>query len=232
VGLFRISEDPQIGEMPTIDNINTESVIDNGENSELQSTANGGIIENRGDNYVNDADGRGNIQGDGRGQEETDQTAYTGTEGKVGSSFRGTQENYIRRKKAEAQAKGTEDRLKISASSNGNIVYAYVSKASDDSEAYRAVEILKSRGYDAYYSDGRIEEVTESKVKAHNQAVTTSDGKVIVSSNATGPAEQIADHEEVHLCDKSNSAAYETFQDAVFENLEIGGTAYLEVAKK
>ena len=42
--LFRMSEDPQIGEMPTIDNINTESVIDNGENSDLQSTANGGII--------------------------------------------------------------------------------------------------------------------------------------------------------------------------------------------
>ena len=62
----RTSEDPQIGEMPTIDNINTESVIDNEENADLQSTSNevlqtgenDDIIEIRGDSDEFDNRGR------------------------------------------------------------------------------------------------------------------------------------------------------------------------------
>lgn len=228
--IIRMSEDPQIGEMPTIDNINTESVIDNEENSELQSTANGGIIENRGDNYVNDVDGRRNASTLGR-EQATESNIHSGTKSESSGSWGNTKEEFSRRKRKEAQANGTEDRLKISASSNGNIVYAYVSKASDDSEAYRAVKILKSRGYDTYYSDGTIEDLTEKGTKKHNQAVTTPDGKVIVSSNATGPAEQIADHEEVHAAQHLDKDAFVEYQSSVYGNLVFDSDAFLSVAQ-
>lgn len=205
-----------------------ESVIS--QNSELQSTANGGIIENRGDNYVNDVDGRRNASTLGR-EQETESNIHSGTKSESSGSWGNTKEEFSRRKRKEAQANGTEDRLKISASSNDNIVYAYVSKASDDSEAYRAVKILKSRGYDTYYSDGTIEDLTEKGTKKHNQAVTTPDGKVIVSSNATGPAEQIADHEEVHAAQHLDKDAFIEYQSSVYGNLVFDSDAFLSVAQ-
>ena len=92
--------------------------------------------------------------------------------------------------------------------------------------------MLKKKGYDVEYCDGSIE-VTDSEgnITQHNTALTTQNGKILVSSNCTESAEQTADHEEVHLLQNLKNEDFIKYELVIRKNL-FDKNAFLHIARE
>ncbi len=194
------------------------------QNPILQSTANGGIIS-AGDG-TNDKNNSGGVVTGGT----VGKTVNSRTESQATKSTKEDRESFVRRVAQANERSGRGNFLTFKGHNGKEILLSYTSKDADDTEAYRAVEILKAKGYDVDYSDGSIEANRNGKTTFSNNAVTTPDGKIIVSSNLIGTAEQTADHEEVHLLQMLDNDAFIEFQSVFCENIVIDSEVYLIVA--
>jgi len=224
--IIRMSEDPQIGEMPTIDNINTESVIDNEENSELQSTANGGIIKK------NESEGAENgIYQQGR-MGESDVGADTADvsrgESQNGRIFAEDEVTFQRRVQETVSGNGRGHSVKY-----GNTTFAYVERTSDSNSNYgRAAQLLKSVGVKVVVCEGAMLRNDGKTTTQSTEAVTAADGTVYISDRATLPAEEIAAHELVHVAQRINKNVYSEYFGVIKTNIDLLSNNYLLNAKK
>jgi len=218
----------------SIKNIKLDNII-NANPTPSTNGENGGIIANNETGYSRSEDNDKNVSRgtDGESWTSRTQTFDTGAESKV-ESERGKAKKPFQGGTAQT-AEGSRRRyvLKLNEGTKEEISIDYTTKGEDDSEAYRAVKILKNKGYDVDYCDGSIN-ITDKKgiVSQHNNAITIQNGKTLVSSNCAGSAEQTADHEEIHILQRTNNQSFVEYESVFCDNIILDNEAYLAVAKE
>ncbi len=149
-----------------------------------------------------------------------------GTYSKDERTRRENQSDFIRRTQSNEGKIGQRNRVLLK---SGNAVLSYAEKDSDSSSGYTAVRMLKSAGVDAVYCDGDIETNQNGITVRHSEAVTTPDGKVFVSSNATLSSEHISYHENVHVNDRLGTEAYAEYESIICDNLIYNSKTFEDI---
>lgn len=196
---------------------NIDGAADNGYNGNNNSVDNGGISD------VNISNGEGTFRSN-----QQSKKAQSGGIEKGSRAWQEDESEFLRRTQSIANGNGQGKRiLRL-----GNSLFAYSESEADGSSAANAVNILKSAGIDAIYCYGVTETNKNGVTSESTQAVTTAEGKVYVSSDATLPDIRIAAHEAVHVNDIKGTEAYSNFESIVCENILWDSDAFLEAAKK
>lgn len=112
---------------------------------------------------------------------------------------------------------------------HGNAVLAYAERSSDNTRGSAAAQKLKNIGVDAVYCDRDIETNQNGKTVRHSEALTTPDGKVFISSNATLSPEYIAYHENVHVNDRLQTQHYEDYESVLCGNLLYNSKSFEDI---
>ncbi len=182
------------------------------------------IVENRnvGGNE-NDTFERGNQGGIGERV-----SSNTRAEGAVQRRFKESAEAFSERSERNKAQTGQRGRVLLRF---GNSLMAYTpTEANDSTNGGRTVKLLQGIGINAEFAEGDIETNFNGVTIAHNQALTTDDGKVYVSENATLNDIEIAAHESVHVNDVLGTEAFLNYEAVICEQMNYDSERYFELA--
>jgi len=207
--------------------VTTETVIDNEENSELQSTANGGIInQNESEGAENGIYQQGRMGENSQGSGEL----YSDSRGENGNGRFVTEDEVSFRRRVEESFSGNGRGHSVK---YGNTTFAYVERAADSNSNYgRAAQLLKSVGVKVVVCEGAMLRNDGKTTTQSTEAVTAADGTVYISDRATLPAEEIAAHELVHVAQRINKNVYSEYFGVIKTNIDLLSNNYLLNAKK
>lgn len=107
-------------------------------------------------------------------------------------------------------------------------VAGYVNPNTESGKAYKA---LRSIGVKVVYCDGTVYRNDGKITTTTNEAVTTPDGTVYISSNATLHGVGIVLHEIVHVSQNTNNSVYTAYESALCENIVFTSESYRNVIK-
>lgn len=230
--IIRMSEDPQIGEMPTIDNINTESVIDNEENADLQSTSNevlqtgenDDIIEIRGDS--DEFDNRGRAL---ESVEEIRRRFFTQSGHEEDKrSIRESYEAFSERTSNTDERSGEKTKRIVRI---GKTALAFTPSEAD-TPLRRFVEELNKIGIEAYCCEGNIESNSNGITTIHSEAVTASGGRIFFCENSSLSNKEKADHELIHHSRRILDDAFLDYDEVVMNNLKTNSNYYIALCEE
>ena len=103
--------------------------------------------------------------------------------------------------------------------------------ADPNTESGKAYKALRSIGVKVVYCDGTVYRNDGKITTTTNEAVTTPDGTVYISSNATLHGVGIALHEIVHVAQNTKNSVYTAYESALCENIIFTSESYRNVIK-
>lgn len=113
----------------------------------------------------------------------------------------------------------------------GDSLLSYMeTEASDATAPGRAVLQLQGWGIDAALAQGAIESNRNGMTTWHPDAVTTPDGRVIISSDSRLPQAELAEHEAVHVLERLRSPLFDEYYEILQSEIIKHSKDYIYLA--
>lgn len=208
-------------------NVNSDIV-----GSEVEATAND--VDSDAKSGYNSVRGEENVDNQGNARESTGErqketASDSGGKSQIESPRREDAESFSRRTQGTGKTGNGKVRNYLS---NGKYNTAYTTGQADNSNGYRATQMMKQAGAKVIFCDGVIEINDGETTTFMTSALTMPDGTVYISNGLKQSGAETAAHEIVHVKMILGDAAYVEFEAVVANNIDWNSTRYDELARE